>query len=84
MQISTACSARDMCNRIYCFGYKYGLHLLGLVYSLVEKGSLVQHPNVICPGSAGHWGPMTLIGPGSCRLEISPGSFRGIGPGLWH
>jgi hypothetical protein len=29
-------------------------------------------------------GPMTRIGPGSCRLEISPGSFRGIGPGLWH
>jgi hypothetical protein len=25
---------------------------------------------------------MTLIGPGPCRLEISPGSFRGIGPGL--
>jgi hypothetical protein len=52
--------------------------------SLVEKGSLVQHPNVICPGLAGHWGPLTHIGPGSCRLEISPGSFRGIGPGLWH
>jgi hypothetical protein len=52
--------------------------------SLVEKESLVQHPNVICPGSAGHWGPMTRIGPGSCRLEISPGLFWGIGPGLWN
>jgi hypothetical protein len=52
--------------------------------ALVEKGSLVQHPNVICPGSVGHWGPMTRLGPGSCRLEISPGSFRGTGPGLWH
>jgi hypothetical protein len=59
-------------------------HLLETLVSLVEKRSLVQHPNVICPGLAGYWGPMTRIGPGSCRLEINPGSFRGIDPGLWH
>jgi hypothetical protein len=52
--------------------------------SLVEKGYLVQHSNVICPGSARQWGPMTGIGPGSCRLGAGPGSFLGIGPGLWH
>jgi hypothetical protein len=52
--------------------------------TLVENGSLVQHPNVICPGSAGQWGPMTGLGPGSCRLEVGLGSFRSIGPGLWH
>jgi hypothetical protein len=35
MQISIACFARDMCNRIYCFGYKCGMQLLGLGYSSI-------------------------------------------------
>jgi hypothetical protein len=52
--------------------------------SLVENGSLVQHLNAIFPGSAGQWGPMTGLGPGSCRLEVGPGSFWSIGPCLWH
>jgi hypothetical protein len=52
--------------------------------SLVEKGSLVQDTKAICPGSVGKSGPMTGIGPGPCRLGAGPGSFRGIGPGLWH
>jgi hypothetical protein len=49
---------------------------------LVENGYLVQHPNAICPDLAGQWGPMTGLGPGSCRLEVDPGSFQSIGPGF--
>jgi hypothetical protein len=52
--------------------------------ALVEKESLVQGSKAICPGSLGKSGPMTDIGPGSCRLGAGPGSFRGIGPGLWY
>jgi hypothetical protein len=52
--------------------------------TLVENGSLIQHQNDICPGLVCQWGPMTGIGPGSCRLVVGPGSFRSIGPGLWH
>jgi hypothetical protein len=52
--------------------------------TLVENGSLVQHQNDICPGLVCQWGPMTCIGPGSCRQVVGPGSFRSIGPGLWH
>jgi hypothetical protein len=52
--------------------------------ALVENGSLVYHQNHIYPGWVCQWGPMTGIGPGSCRLVASPGSFRRIGPGLWH
>jgi hypothetical protein len=52
--------------------------------SLVEKGSLVQDTKAICPGSVGKSGPMTGIDPSLCRLGAGPGSFRGIGPGLWH
>jgi hypothetical protein len=51
---------------------------------LVENGSLVQHQNDICPGLFCQWGPMTGVGPGSCRQVVGPGSFRSIGPGLWH
>jgi hypothetical protein len=53
-------------------------------HALVEKGSLVQHPNGICPGSARKSGPMTGLGPGSCLLKIGPGSFWSIRPDSWH
>jgi hypothetical protein len=62
---------------------KFATHVQ-MNHSLVEKGSLVQDTKVICPGSVGKLGPMTGIGPGSCRLGAGPGSFWGIGPGLWH
>jgi hypothetical protein len=54
----------------------------GTYHTLAEKGSLVQHPNIICPGLTRQWGPMTDIGLGSCRLGAGPGSFQGIGLGL--
>jgi hypothetical protein len=56
-----------------CFGYA----LIQLkLKAPVEKGSLVQDTKTICPGSVGKSGPMTGIGPGSCRLGAGPGSFR--------
>jgi hypothetical protein len=49
MQISTACSAWDMCNWIYCFGYKYGMHLLDLSVFICKI--MTHGPS---PNKAGH------------------------------
>jgi hypothetical protein len=66
-----------VCILSYCSCCKY-------FGALVERGSLIQHPKSIHPGSTSNSGSMIGIGPGSSRKAIGPGSFRTFRPGSWH
>jgi len=61
-----------------------GQHKAATQGTLVERGSLIQHPKSIHPGSTSNSGSMVGIGPGSSRKAIGPGSFRTFRPGSWH